>query len=108
MRERQVLAKGPLKLSWEDRKEFFEEVLGEEVRSQVKRLREEALEAERTDWLRVGRYVRDEAERRDYRNGSYRRDLGTRLGLLPRRRVPRTFRGEQLRLPSLPVVSQLC
>jgi hypothetical protein len=26
----------------------------------------------------VGRYVRDEAGRQDYRNGYYRRDLGTR------------------------------
>ncbi len=93
MRELQVLDTGHLKLSWEDRKEFFEEELGERVRSEVKRLLEEALEAERTDWLGVGRYVRDEAERRDYRNGYYRRDLGTRLGLLRRLRVPRTRRG---------------
>jgi hypothetical protein len=28
------------------------------VRSEVKRLLEEALEAERTDWLRAGRYGR--------------------------------------------------
>lgn len=93
MRELEVLDKGHLKLSWEDRKEFFEEELGEQVRSEVKRLLEEALEAERTDWLGVGRYVRDEAERRDYRNGYYRRDLGTQLGLLRRLRVPRTRQG---------------
>ena len=93
MRELEVLDKGHLKLSWADRKEFFEEELSEHVRSEVKRLLEEALEAERTDWLGVGRYVRDEAERRDYRNGYYRRDLGTRVGLLRRLRVPRTRRG---------------
>ena len=93
MRELEVLDKGHLKLSWEERKEFFEEELGEHVRSEVKRLLEEALEAERTDWLGVGRYVRDEGGRRDYRNGYYRRDLGTRLGLLRRLRVPRTRRG---------------
>jgi putative transposase len=93
MRELEVLDTGHLKLSWEDRKEFFEEELGERVRSEVKRLLEEALEAERTDWLGVGRYVRDEAGRRDYRNGYYRRDLGTRLGLLRRLRVPRTRGG---------------
>jgi putative transposase len=93
MRELEVLDGGHLKLSWEDRKEFFEEELGEQVRGQVKRLLEEALEAERTDWLGVGRYVRDEAERRDYRNGYYRRDLGTRLGLLRGLRVPRTRQG---------------
>jgi transposase-like protein len=93
MRELEVLDGGHLKLSWKDRKEFFEEELGEQVRSEVKRLLEEALEAERTDWLGVGRYVRDEVERRDYRNGYYRRDLGTQLGLLRRLRVPRTRRG---------------
>jgi putative transposase len=93
MRELQVLDQGHLKLSWEDRKEFFEEELGEQVRGEVKRLLEEALEAERTDWLGVGRYVRDEAGRQDYRNGYYRRDLGTRLGLLRRLKVPRTRRG---------------
>jgi putative transposase len=93
MRELEVLDQGHLKLSWEDRKEFFEEELGERVRSEVKRLLEAALEAERTDWLGVGRYVRDEAGRQDYRNGYYRRDLGTRLGLLRRLRVPRTRRG---------------
>jgi len=93
MRELKVLDQGHLKLSWEERKEFFEEELGEQVRSEVKRLLEEGLEAERTDWLGVGRYVRDEGERRDYRNGYYRRDLGTHLGLLRRLRVPRTRRG---------------
>jgi putative transposase len=93
MRELEVLDGGHLKLSWEERKAFFEEELGEQVRGEVKRLLEEALEAERTDWLGVGRYVRDEAGRRDYRNGYYRRDLGTRLGLLRRLRVPRTRGG---------------
>jgi hypothetical protein len=55
MRELEVLDQGHLKLSWEDRKEFFEEELGERVRREVKRLLEEALEAERTDGLGVGR-----------------------------------------------------
>lgn len=90
MRELEVLDAGHLKLSWEERKAFFEEELGEQVRGEVKRLLEEALEAERTDWLGVGRYVRDEAGRRDYRNGYCRRDLGTRLGLLCGLRVPRS------------------
>jgi putative transposase len=93
MRELEVLDGGHLKLGWEERKAFLEEELGEQVRGEVKRLLEEALEAERTDWLGVGRYVRDEAGRRDYRNGYYRRDLGTRLGLLSRVRVPRTRGG---------------
>ena len=98
MRELKVLDQGHLKLSWEDRKEFFEEELGERVGSEVKRLLEEALAAERTDWLGVGRYVGDEAGRQDYRNGYYRRDLGTRFGLLRRLRVPRTRRGGRSRL----------
>jgi putative transposase len=34
-----------------------------------------------------------EAERHDYRDGYYRRDLGTKLGLLERLRVPRTRQG---------------
>ena len=37
MRELKVLDQGHLKLSWEERKEFFEEELGEQVRSEVKR-----------------------------------------------------------------------
>jgi len=58
MRDLKVLDGGHLNPSWKDRKEFFEEELGERVRSEVKRLLEEVLEAERTDWLGVGRYVR--------------------------------------------------
>jgi putative transposase len=98
MRELEVLDGGHLKLNWEERKAFFEEELSEQVRGEVRRLLQEALEAERTDWLGVGRYVRDEAGRRDYRNGYYRRDLGTRLGWLCGLRVPRTRGGYQSQL----------
>ena len=63
MRELEVLDQGHLKLSGEERKEFFEEELSERVRSEVKRLLAAALEAERTDWLGVGRYGRDQAGR---------------------------------------------
>lgn len=93
MRELEVLGSGHLKLDWQERKAFFAEQLDEQVGSSVKQMLEQALEAERTDRLAVGRYVRDEESRRDYRNGYYRRDLGTRLGLLRRLRVPRTRRG---------------
>lgn len=93
MRELKVLNGGHLNLSWSERKAFFEEELGEQVRSGVKRLLEEALEAERTDWLGVGRYVRDGETRRGYRNGYYHRDLGTRFGRLGRVRVPRARQG---------------
>jgi len=74
-------------------KDSLKEELGEQVRSEVKRLLEEALEAERTDWLGVGCYVRDGETRRDYRNGYYHRDLGTRFGRLGRVRVPRARKG---------------
>ena len=93
MRELKVLNGGHLNLSWSERKAFFEEELGEQVRSEVKRLLEEALEAERTDWLGVGRYGRDGETRRDYRNGYYHRDWGTRFGRLVRLRVPRARKG---------------
>ena len=93
MRELEVLDNGHLKLEWEERKAFFEEELEEQVRSGVKQMLEQALEAERTTRMAVGRYVRDAETRRDYRNGYYRRDLGTRLGLLVGLRVPRTRQG---------------
>lgn len=93
MRELEVLGNGHLKLDWEERKAFFEEELEERVRSGVKQMLEQALEAERTTRMAVGRYVRDVETRRDYRNGYYRRDLGTRLGLLVGLRVPRTRLG---------------
>jgi putative transposase len=93
MRELEVLDGGHLKLDWLERKAFFEEELDETVRGQVKQMLEAALESERTARLAVGRYVRDVEVRRDYRNGYYHRDLGTRLGLLHRLRVPRTRGG---------------
>ncbi len=43
MRELEVLDGGRLKLCWEERKGFFEEMLDEQVRGEVKRLLEEAL-----------------------------------------------------------------
>lgn len=93
MRELEVLERGHLKLSWAERKEFFEEELGEQVRGQVKAMLEQALEGERTERLAVERYVRDGEARRDYRNGYYRRDLGTQIGLMRGLRVPRSRGG---------------
>lgn len=93
MRELEVLDSGHLKLEWEERKAFFEEELDQQVRCSVKQMLEQALEAERSARMAVGRYVRDVETRRDYRNGYYLRDLGTRLGLLSGLRVPRTRRG---------------
>src|SRR5947209_1382003 len=93
MRELEVLSDGHLKLDADEWKEFFEGELHEWVLSQVKRLVEQALEAERDKLLEVGYYERDPEMRCDYRNGYYHRDLGTRLGLLRRLRIPRSRRG---------------
>lgn len=54
MRELEVLDSGPLKLDCEERKAFFEEELDAQVRSSVKQILEQALEAERSARLAVG------------------------------------------------------
>ncbi len=90
MRELEVLDGGHLKLDWQQRKAFLEQERDETVRGQVKQMLEAAWEAERTARRAGGRYVE---VRRDYRNGYYHRDLGTRLGLLRRLPVPRTRGG---------------
>jgi transposase-like protein len=63
------------------------------VRSQLKRLIEQALVAEQDRYLQLGYYEHAPTARRDYRNGCYFRDLSTKLGVLCRLRVPRTRRG---------------
>jgi transposase-like protein len=93
MRELEVLDNGHLKLKVTDWKEFFEESLDDQVRSQVQALIEQALEAERDSYLQLGYYEHDPEFRVDYRNGSYRRDFATKLGLLRRLKIPRTRRG---------------
>lgn len=92
MRELEVLSNGHLKLDFAEWKEFFDQELGEWVRSQVKRLIEQALEAERDYHLQLGYYEHSPEFRIDYRNGYRLRDLATQLGLLRRLRVPRTRR----------------
>ncbi len=93
MRELQVLSDGHLKLDFAEGKEFFEQELHEQVRSQLKALIEKALEAERDRHLDLGYYEHAPQFRFDYRNGYYFRDFATRLGLLRRLRIPRTRRG---------------
>jgi putative transposase len=93
MRELEVLDNGHLKLGFAEWKEFFEKDMDEWVRSQLKRLIERALEAERDYQLQLGYYEHAPQPRLDYRNGYYLRDLGTRLGLLRGLRMPRTRRG---------------
>jgi len=93
MRELEVLGNGHLKLDFADWKEFFENEMTEQVRSQVKQMIEQALEAERDYYLQLGYYEHAPVCRLDYRNGYYFRDFVTRLGLLRRLRIPRTRKG---------------
>ena len=93
MRELQVLGNGHLKLDFAECQEFFEQELAERVRSQLKRLIEQALLAEQDRYLQLGYYEHAPLSRLDYRNGFYFRDLTTKLGVLCRLRVPRTRRG---------------
>jgi len=93
MRELEVLSDGHLKLDFGDWKEFFEEELGERVRSQLKALLQQALERERDRHLQLGYYEHQPQFRLDYRNGYYFRDFVTRLGRLAGLRIPRTRRG---------------
>src|SRR5438876_220859 len=93
MRELKVLGNGHLKLNRAECKEFFTEELEEMVRSQLKRLIEEALLVERDRYLHFGHYEHAPVSRLDFRNGFYFRDLVTKLGVLCRLRVPRTRKG---------------
>jgi putative transposase len=90
MRELEVLGDGHLKLDFADWKEFFDTEMAELVRTQLKRLIEQALLAERDRYLDLAVYEHDPEFRFDYRNGYYFRDFATRLGLLRRLRIPRT------------------
>ena len=92
MRELEVLSDGHLNLDFAEWKEFFEQEMGEWVRSQVKRMIEQALEAERDYHLQLGYYEHSPEFRIDYRNGYRLRDLATKVGLLRRLRIPRTRR----------------
>jgi putative transposase len=98
MPELEVLSDGYLKLDYAEWKEFFEQEWDEWVRSQVKRLIEQALEVERDYHLQLGYYEHDPEFRFDYRNGYYLRDFATKLGLLRRLRIPRTRRGYRSQL----------
>ncbi len=80
MRELRVLTDGHLKLPFSDLKEFFEEEMLEQVRSQLKLLLEQAMLAEQDRYLDLGYYEHAPVSRLDYRNGFYFRDLVTKLG----------------------------
>jgi putative transposase len=98
MPELEVLSDGYLKLNYAEWKEFFEQEWDEWVRSQVKRLIEQALEVERDYHMQLGYYEHEPEFRFDYRNGYYLRDFATKLGLLRRLRIPRTRRGYRSQL----------
>jgi len=93
MPELEVLSDGHLKLPYPEWKEFFQQEWDEWVRSQVRKLIEQALEVERDYQMQLGYYEHAPEFRFDYRNGYYFRDFATKLGLLRRLRVPRTRRG---------------
>jgi putative transposase len=98
MPELKVLGNGHLKLEYREWKDFFEQEWDQWVRSQVKRLIEQALEVERDYQMQLGYYEHAPEFRFDYRNGYYFRDFATKLGLLRRLRIPRTRRGYRSQL----------
>jgi len=93
MRELEVLGNGHLKLDFAEWKEFFETEMAERLRSQLKALIEQALEAERDYHLQLNYYEHAPQCRLDCRNGYYFRDFLTQLGRLAGVRIPRTRKG---------------
>jgi hypothetical protein len=75
MRELQVLGNDHLKLDFGEWREFFEIEMAEQLRSQLKALIEQALEAESDYYLQLNYYEHAPQCRLDYRNGYYFRDL---------------------------------
>ncbi len=98
MRELEVLGNGHLKLDFAECKEFFETEMAEQLRSQLKALIEQALEAERDYHLQLNYYEHAPQSRLDYRNGYYFRDFLTQLGQLARVRIPRSRKGFRSRV----------
>src|SRR5690349_10865968 len=77
--------------------EVFESMFKERMRSAVRIALMEILEEEVTAFIGAKPYERT-AERRDRRNGHYRRDLETTVGQIPDLPVPRTRGGHQTQL----------
>lgn len=77
---------------WRQVKGVFREDLTVWTRHLLRRLLEGCLEEELEVYLRAAPHART-ATRRDYRNGTYPRDLGTEVGLLQGLRVPRARGG---------------
>jgi putative transposase len=89
MREVLDFSERTVRRRWRAVKSALREDLTVWTRHYLKRLLEHTLEEEREVYLRAARHERT-ADRQDYRNGYYTRDLSTELGLLRELRVPRT------------------
>lgn len=70
----------------------IQELLQEKLRLAIKLTMIQTLEEEVEAFVRAEPYQRT-AERRDYRNGTYPRDLGTSMGVVAELPVPRTRKG---------------
>lgn len=90
MRELRVLCDGHLDLRFSDWKDFFEGQMGEQVRSQGKRMIEQGLEVERDYNFQLGNYEHAPHCRLDYRDGCYHGHLATPLGQLRGLMIPCT------------------
>jgi transposase-like protein len=73
------------------------ELLQERMRLAIQFTLIQVLEAEVSAFVNAAPYQRT-TERRDYRNGTYERDLGTSMGLIEDLPVPRTRHGFQTQL----------
>lgn len=82
-----------LRYRWSEVKGNFWEELEEQSRLSAKWFLQEALKAELTCQLGAGSYERTR-RRRDYRNGSYSRDIIWKLGILSKVSVPRSREGQ--------------
>lgn len=94
----QVKKLSDLKVSelWEEIKTTEEELWGDlKIEAQVflKRVLQGAMEDEVMDHIGISRHYQRCEERRTHRNGYYRRDLETELGLVRELQVPRTRDG---------------
>jgi putative transposase len=75
----------------------FQELLQEKMRQAVRLTLVTVLESEIEAFIGAGPYQRS-GQRRAYRNGSYRRSLGTSVGQIDDLQVPRTRQGFQTQL----------
>lgn len=82
-----------LRYRWSEVKRLFWDELEEWSHLSAKWLLEESLKSELTSQVGAGSYERTK-KRRDYRNGSYSRDVVWKLGVLTKVSVPRSREGQ--------------